>query len=336
MFGANVRHVKIIFAIIVIINIRSAHSRAIGKGVALDGDVRESGIAVVAVKGLAPEVVHYIKIGVAIIIEVSPHCAQAQSFFADTCLLSDVGKSAVPVVVVKLVGFSIASIKSGGDIFARVKISADIQIEKSIIVVIGPCGYGGAAVFANARLLCNVADGAIAIVVEQLVGLEGAAYEKVFMSIVVVVGEYSHAYTIQASEASLFCHIFKRAIAPVTVELRFHSVRNEKVIEAVIIVINSRDSSWPVADHAKPQRLGQEGWVKLVLKIYPGFAGHVDEMRALRINTLAFDQLVRGELKRTAIALPGRLKIGPVNACPLCSARRANVLKAQTGNHRIG
>ena len=167
MFGANVRHVKIKFTIVVIVNVRSAHSRAISKRVALDSDVRESAVAVVAVKGLAPEVVHYIKIGVAIIIEVSPHCAQAQSFFADTCLLSDVGKSAVPVVVVKLVGFSIASIKSGGDIFARVKISADIEIKESIIVVVGPCGYGGAAIFTNARLLCNVGKSAIAVVVKQ-------------------------------------------------------------------------------------------------------------------------------------------------------------------------
>ena len=124
------------------------------------------------------------------------------------------------------------------------------------------------------------------------------------MPIVVIVGKYGHADAIQACKPGLPGYVFECAIAPVAIELRFHSIRDKQVVESVIVIINCRDAARAIADHAKSQRLSQEGWIILVLKIYSSLMRHVDEVRPVRINAFAFNQLARAELQGATTTLP--------------------------------
>src|SRR4051794_9607551 len=219
MLRTDVGHIQVEFAIIVIVDERGAHPSAVSQGIAFDRDIGKSAVAIVAIKGLAAEIVYHIKVWKAVIIKVTPDRAQAQSCFSYACLFRHISKSAVTVIVVKLVRFSVAGVKRGGNVFTRVHVSAHVEVKKAVIVIVGPRRYGGAAIFTNAGFLCDVSKSAIAIVVEQLVGLEGAAYEEVFMSVIVIVGKHGHTGAIKTGKAGLPGHVFKRAITTVAVEL---------------------------------------------------------------------------------------------------------------------
>ena len=84
--------------------------------------------------------------------------------------------------MIKLVGLTVAGVKSGWDVLARVNIAANIEVEESV-------GHRGTAILANSRLPGDIGKRSISVIAEQLVRFEGAAYEQVFVSIVVIVGK---------------------------------------------------------------------------------------------------------------------------------------------------
>ena len=238
--------------------------------------------------------------------------------------------------MVKLVGLAIAGIESCRDVFAGIHVTSHVKIKQAVIVVVGPGSYGRATILAQSRLPGDVSESAIAVVVKQLVRLEGAAHKQVFVAVIVIVGKDCGAHSIQPGQPRLRGNIFECSIAAIAKQLGFNPIGNEQVAQSIIVVINRGNSAGPVTDHAEAHRLIEKGRIVLVLEINAGLAGYVDEVRLFRKDAFAFEQRLVNDLERVAVPFPCHPKIGPVNAWPRGPFDGPYVLEADAPNQRTG
>ena len=107
----------------------------------------------------------------------------------DAGLLGDVGEAAVALVAIQPVRLAVAGVEGRRNVQARLEVAADVQVEVAVVVDVAPRGDRGAAVLTDSRLCSGVREGAITVGAEELVGLEGAGDEHVFVAVVVEIGE---------------------------------------------------------------------------------------------------------------------------------------------------
>src|SRR5262249_24944882 len=232
----------------------------------------------------------------------------------------------------ELVRLSITRVERGGDHRARIQVPADIQVEKPIVVVVGPGGNCGDRVSSKARLLGYVSEGPVAVVMKQHVRTKCAADKQILESIVVIVAKHGRTDSVEAGETGLHGHIFKRSVAAIAEELRFNAIGNEEITETVIVVVDGGDASGPVADHSKLQRLRQERRIVPISKINAGFARHVAEGRRVGNHPIALDEALRCDAEFAVLAVPYDSKVGAINAGVLLAPVRPDVLKTDAGH----
>jgi len=131
-----------------------------------ESHIVERAIAVIAIEGVPAEIVDDVQIRKAVAIVVAPYRAQAQSQLADPGLFGDIGEGTIPVVVVELIGQTVSRIESGRNIRPRVQISPDIEIEKAVIVVIGPGSDCRTAILGDPRLLSDLSERSVSVVMK--------------------------------------------------------------------------------------------------------------------------------------------------------------------------
>src|SRR2546430_984826 len=164
---------------------------------------------------IAAEIINYIEIRVTVVVIVGPSRAKTQARVSHTGLLGHVGESSVTVIVVELIALTVARIESGRNRFARIQVPADIEVQITVVVVIGPGRHGGAAVFADTRFGGDISKRAIAVVMKKLIVSEGMADEKIFIAVVIVVRKHSDTHTIQSRNTSLCGNVFESSIAAI-------------------------------------------------------------------------------------------------------------------------
>ena len=122
------------------------------------------------------------------------------------------------------------------------------QIEMAVLVVVNPCGAGAEFLWPQQpRLLCDICESAVAVVVKK-VTLAVGSNKKIVVAIVVVVPDrHPHSKHIDVQSRLVGC-VRERAVMIVVIELGrrvllnvpgpVHAVHEKNVWPAVIVVVN--------------------------------------------------------------------------------------------------
>ena len=117
--------------------------------------------------------------------------------------------------MVELIGFTVARVESGRNRFARIQVAADIEVQITVVVIIGPGRHSGATVFADARFSGDISKRAIAVVMKKLIVPESMTDEKVLIAVVIVVGKNRDAHAVQSRDTSLCGNVLESSIAAI-------------------------------------------------------------------------------------------------------------------------
>src|SRR6202035_1024804 len=142
--GPHVRDVKILVAVPIVVQPTDAHARAKVFYTQLRRDIRESSVAIVAVKVLASKVVDDAKVRPAILIIVTPAAAKTVSLvpLIEAGLGGDVAERTVALIAHEEIGWSVLCVvkRRGGFVrlgTAVVKIKTEVNIQPTVAIIIG-------------------------------------------------------------------------------------------------------------------------------------------------------------------------------------------------------
>ncbi len=170
-------------------------------------------------------VVGDVNVGISIAVEVSGgHAHGATLERADPGRVSHIRKCAVAIVVVQTVGIGFV-VERTGIVVSRVvvaifrielNVTADEEIDATVLIVVEPCRADGPAVYVNASLGGNVGEGAVAVVVIKN-RLAVTGYKQIDVAVVVIVGgDRGHPVDIR-SDAGLIGYVGELAVALVAI-----------------------------------------------------------------------------------------------------------------------
>src|SRR3981081_1336928 len=98
-----------------------------------------------------------------------------------------------------------------------IQIAWNNQIKESVLVQIHPCRAGGPAASSHARLLGNISECAVAVIVVELVS-SICGYVKIFEAVIVVVAD-GNAHSVTCSlHARLLGHVLECAVCFLVVQ----------------------------------------------------------------------------------------------------------------------
>src|SRR5439155_8595542 len=180
----------------------------------LDGDVGEGAVLFVLIKRASGGIVGHVNVGPAVIIEIGGEHAEAKSAigFQDAGFFADVGERAVTVIVIENVFSAVETRRAASNHNAFVEARAGFGNGRGLQVEIDVVGD-------------EEIEAAVAIVVdESAAGVPALA---------------------GAGDAGFFADVGKGAVAVVVVEDVFPEVRDEEIVEAVVIVIADADALSP-------------------------------------------------------------------------------------------
>ena len=159
----------------------------------------------------------------------------------------------------------------------------------------------------------DVGERAVAVVVEQLVGLERAADEQVLEAVVVVVGKDGDTHAVQPRKARLRGDVLKRAVAAIAKEPRGNPIGDKQIVETVIVVVDHRYSAGAVADHSELQGLRQERGVVLIDETNASDTANVLKMSFSANNAFTFNQRLVAYLQDSVVDFPRDSEVCPVD-----------------------
>src|SRR5690242_15564266 len=199
-------------AIVIVIETADAHAGAGVFNSGLGCDIGERAIAIVAVQVLAPEVIHYVKVGPAVAVEVSPAAAEAVAgvVAVETGLGGNVVESAVAAVAHQEVGRAVfrVVIRAGIPVLAStliVDVEAEINVEPAIAVVVGGSRAGEGSLRRRSKLkrVRPLAKFAAALIKKQKRPI-GAHHDQVLTAVVIEIGEDGACRILQYSNSRSF------------------------------------------------------------------------------------------------------------------------------------
>src|ERR1700730_11276054 len=150
----------------------------------------------------------------------------------------------------ELAGASFAELRQ--IIHIEIYIIGHEEIELAIVVIIDESGAGRPTRIADASFLRNVAEGAVAIVSEQMVWSQAGHVDIVPAIVIVIANRYSHPPS-DVTDPGLVRYLGKRSVAVVVIKsaprllLRFHHVHRQRIHQVdvqvtIVVVIKERHS----------------------------------------------------------------------------------------------
>ena len=218
----------------IVIVVQKKGDKRIGDVQAHAGSLRNVGerpITVILIKHILLRVVDNVKIDVAIVIVIAPRCAKRTPGIRNACCFSYIGERAIAVVPIKHICCTIT------DNAVR-----DVDIEVTIVIVIGPSGTETTLRRAHPRFPRHIGERPIAVVsIERVVRCPRPAAAcdiDIGVAVVIVIGKERTPAASRVCETSLLGDVRERSIAVIAIKrVRLICPNGEDVQIAIGIVI---------------------------------------------------------------------------------------------------
>src|ERR1700722_20276608 len=245
--GPHIGDINILCAVIVIVEPAHAHPSANIFNPFLRRHVSKRSVAIVAVKVLAAEIVHYVKIGPAIAVVVAPAATKAVASIVliQSGFLRHVAECAVALVAHQEVRRTILSGIIGQWIFVLIRatvinVEAEINVQPTVAIIVGDGGSCERSLrrvreLESIRLL---PEPAVSFVHEKQ-GATRAHDNQVLTAIVVEIGKQRARGLVEDTDSGRFRNIFERAVSAIAIKAvgQPSGLANVEIVESATVNI---------------------------------------------------------------------------------------------------